>query len=260
MSAIHASAAMSVRREHQAHHDELTGLANRALLLRRTDDALLEVARSGGRAGLLLLDLDRFKEVNDALGHPVGDALLRVVAHRLTGSVQPGDLVARLGGDEFAVLLPSADESVAREVAVRLRAALAEPIRLGGISFKIEASIGIALYPDDATTVEVLLQRADVAMYLAKERRTGIEMHAPDADRGSSARLSLLGELRRGMDRGELELHYLPKVLLADGWAGGMEALARWRHPRLGMIMPADFIPAAEQSACRSARSRSMRP
>jgi diguanylate cyclase (GGDEF)-like protein len=249
MSAIHASAAMSVRREHQAHHDELTGLANRALLLRRTDDALLEVARSGGRAGLLLLDLDRFKEVNDTLGHPVGDALLRVVAHRLTHSVRPGDLVARLGGDEFAVLLPSAaDESVAREVAVRLRAALAGPIRLGGISFKIEASIGIVLYPDDATTVELLLQRADVAMYLAKERRTGMEMYAPDADRSSSARLSLLGELRRGIDRGELELHYLPKVFLADGWTGGMEALVRWRHPRLGMIMPADFIPAAEQS------------
>src|SRR5215831_5054047 len=249
MSAINASAAMSVRREHQAHHDELTGLPNRALLLRRTDDALLGVARSGGRAGLLLLDLDRFKEVNDTLGHPVGDALLRVVAHRLTHSVRPGDLVARLGGDEFAVLLPAAaDAGMAREVAVRLRAALAEPIRLGGILFEIEASIGIALYPDDATTVEVLLQRADMAMYLAKERRTGIETHVPAA-RGSSARLSLLGELRRGMDRGELELHYLPKVFLADGWTGGMEALVRWRHPRQGMIMPAGFIPAAEQSS-----------
>jgi diguanylate cyclase (GGDEF)-like protein len=249
MAAIYASAAMSVQREHQVHHDELTGLPNRTLLLRQAADALLEAARSGGQAGFLLLDLDRFKEVNDTLGHPVGDALLRVTARRLMHSVRPGDLVARLGGDEFAVLLPSVPEGgVAGEVAARLRTALAEPIRLEGMSFEIEASIGIALYPGDATAVEVLLQRADVAMYLAKERRTGVEMYAADADCNSAARLSLLGELRRGIDRGELELHYLPKVLLADGRASGVEALVRWRHPRLGMIMPADFIPVTEQS------------
>ncbi len=247
--AIYASAAMSLQREHQAHHDELTSLPNRTLLLRQTADALVEAARSGTRAGFLLLDLDRFKEVNDTLGHPVGDALLRVVAHRLAHSVRPGDLVARLGGDEFAVLLPSVREGgVAREVAARLRAALAEPIRLEGMSFEIEASVGIALYPDDATAVEVLLQRADVAMYLAKERRTGVEMYASEADRNSPVRLSLLGDLRRGIDRGELELHYLPKVFLADGRTGGMEALVRWRHPRRGMLMPAEFIPATEQS------------
>jgi diguanylate cyclase (GGDEF)-like protein len=247
--AIYASAAMSMQREHQAHHDELTGLPNRTLLFGRTADALLGASRSGSRAGFLLLDLDRFKEVNDTLGHPVGDALLRVVAHRLAHSVRPGDLVARLGGDEFAVLLPSVREaSVAREVAVRLRAALAEPIQLQGMSFEIEASIGIALYPDDATAVDVLLQRADVAMYLAKERRTGVEMYASEADRNSPARLSLLGELRCGIDRAELELHYLPKVLLPDGRACGMEALVRWRHPRLGMIMPAEFIPVTEHS------------
>ena len=235
LTAIYASAAMSLQREHEAHHDELTGLPNRTLLLRQTADALMEAARSGSRAGFLLLDLDRFKEVNDTLGHPVGDALLRVVAHRLAHSVRPGDLVARLGGDEFAVLLPSVREgSVAREVAARLRAALAEPIRLEGMSLQIEASVGIALYPDDATAVEVLLQRADVAMYLAKEHRTGVEIYAPSADRNSPARLSLLGDLRRGIDRGELELHYLPKVLLADGRTGGMEALVRWRHPEIG--------------------------
>ena len=125
--------------------------------------------------------------------------LLQLVAHRLTHSVRPGDLVARLGGDEFAVLLPSAvDESAAREVAARLRAALAEPVRLDGMSFEIEASIGIALYPDDATAVELLLQRADVAMYLAKERRSGVEPYVADPDRNSPARLALLGELRRG--------------------------------------------------------------
>lgn len=191
MSAIYASAAMSMQREHQAHHDELTGLPNRTLLMRRTADALIEAARSGGGAGLLLLDLDRFKEVNDTLGHPVGDALLRVVARRLTHNVRPGDLVARLGGDEFAVLLPALPgRSVAEEVAARLRAVLAEPIRLAGVSFEIEASIGIALYPDHATAVEVLLQRADVAMYLAKKRGTGVETYASDADRNSAARLS----------------------------------------------------------------------
>jgi diguanylate cyclase (GGDEF)-like protein len=249
LTAIYASAAMSLQREHEAHHDELTGLPNRTLLLRQTADALVEAARSGSRAGFLLLDLDRFKEVNDTLGHPVGDALLRVVAHRLAHSVRPGDLVARLGGDEFAVLLPSVREgSVAREVAARLRAALAEPIRLEGMSFEIEASVGIALYPDDATAVEVLLQRADVAMYLAKERRTGVETYASEADRNSPARLSLLGDLRRGIDRGELELHYLPKVFLADGRTGGMEALVRWRHPRRGLLMPEEFIPVTEQS------------
>jgi diguanylate cyclase (GGDEF)-like protein len=249
LTAIYASAAMSLQREHEAHHDELTGLPNRTLLLRQTADALVEAARSGSRAGFLLLDLDRFKEVNDTLGHPVGDALLRVVAHRLAHSVRPGDLVARLGGDEFAVLLPSVREgSVAREVAARLRAALGEPIRLEGMSFEIEASVGIALYPDDATAVEVLLQRADVAMYLAKERRTGVETYASEADRNSPARLSLLGDLRRGIDRGELELHYLPTVFLADGRTGGMEALARWRHPRRGLLMPEEFIPVTEQS------------
>jgi diguanylate cyclase (GGDEF)-like protein len=239
-----------MQREHQAHHDELTGLPNRTLLLRQAAGALPEAARSGGRAGFLLLDLDRFKEVNDTLGHHVGDALLRAVARRLTHSIRPGDLVARLGGDEFAVLLRSVpDGSVAREVAARLRTALAEPIRLEGLSLQIEASVGIALYPDDAAGVEVLLQRADVAMYLAKERRTGVETYAPDADHNSPARLSLLGELRRGIGRGELEVHYLPTMTLADGWPGGMEALVRWRHPRLGMITPADFMPVAEQSS-----------
>jgi diguanylate cyclase (GGDEF)-like protein len=178
MSAIYASVARSAQREHQAHHDELTGLPNRTMLLRQAADALPEAARTGGRAGFLLLDLDRFKEVNDTLGHHAGDALLRAVARRLAHSLRHGDLVARLGGDEFAVLLRSVpDGSVAQEVAMRLRAALAGPMRLEGMSLQIEASVGIALYPDDATAVEVLLQRADVAMYLAKQRRTGVERY-----------------------------------------------------------------------------------
>ncbi len=249
LTAVYANAAISLQREHQALHDELTGLPNRTMLLRRTGEALAEAARTGTRAGFLLLDLDRFKEVNDTLGHPVGDGLLRVVAHRLTHSVRPGDVVARLGGDEFAVLLPSVREvTAAREVAARLRAALAEPVRLEGMSFQVEASVGIALYPDDASAVELLLQRADVAMYLAKERRSGLETYVSDSDRNSPARLALLGDLRRAIDRGELELHFQPKVTLADGTVAGMETLVRWQHPQRGMLMPGEFLPMAEQS------------
>ncbi len=240
---------MSVQREHQAHHDELTGLCNRKLLVRRTGEALAQAAAAGTRTGFVLLDLDRFKEVNDTLGHPVGDRLLRIVARRLSRSVRPGDIVARLGGDEFAVLLPSVREaSAAREVAVRLRAALAEPIRLDGMTFEIEASCGIALYPDDATGFEVLMQHADVAMYLAKERRSGVERYVADSDRNSPARLALLGDLRRGLDRGELELQFQPKVTLSDQQTVGMEALVRWQHPARGLMNPDEFMPLVEQS------------
>ncbi len=250
LAAIYANAAISVQREHQAHHDELTGLANRKLLMRRLDSMLTQAATSGSKVGFLLLDLDRgLKEVNDTLGHAVGDRLLRLVAHRLTHSIRPGDMVARLGGDEFAVLLPAVkDAAVAREVAARLRAAVAEPIRLEGMSFVIEVSIGIAMFPDDATGDELLMQRADVAMYLAKQRRSGVERYVADLDRNSPARLALFGDLRRGLDRGELELHYQPKVYLADRRVAGMEALVRWRHPVRGMLTPGDFIPVVQQS------------
>ena len=147
------------------------------------------------------------------------------------------------------MLLPAVKEAAAaREVAARLRAAVAEPIRLEGMSFVIEVSIGIAMFPDDATADEVLMQRADVAMYLAKQRRSGVERYVADLDRNSPARLALFGELRRGLDRGELELHYQPKVYLADQRAAGVEALVRWRHPVRGMLTPADFIPVVQQS------------
>jgi diguanylate cyclase (GGDEF)-like protein len=249
LTAVYVNAEILVQREYQAHHDELTGLSNRKLLVRKTEEALAEAARSGRAVGFLLLDLDRFKEVNDTLGHPAGDRLLRLVAHRLRHSVRPGDIVARLGGDEFAVLLPPVREvSAAREVAARLRAAIAEPIRLEGMSIEIEASVGLSLYPDDATGFELLMQHADVAMYLAKERRTGVERYVADLDRNSPARLALLGDLRRGIDRGELELQFQPKVFLADRRTAGMEALVRWRHPVRGTMRPDEFIPMVEHS------------
>jgi diguanylate cyclase (GGDEF)-like protein len=189
LMAIYANAAISLKREHQALHDELTGLPNRALLFKRTSEALVEASRTGGRAGFLLLDLDRFKDVNDTLGHPAGDRVLKVIAHRLVHGVRPGDLVARLGGDEFAVLLPAVKPgSTAREVALRLRAALAEEIALDGMAFQIETSVGIAFYPEDAPGVELLLQRADVAMYLAKERQTGVETYSSAAEQARRRR------------------------------------------------------------------------
>jgi diguanylate cyclase (GGDEF)-like protein len=249
LAAVYLNAAMSVQREHQAMHDELTGLPNRKLLLRRCEEALADAARTQRVVGFLLLDLDRFKEVNDTLGHPAGDKLLQTVAHRLTHSVRPGDLVARLGGDEFAVLLPVIRSArTAREVAARLRAALAEPLRLDGMTLAVEASVGIATFPGDASDVELLMQRADVAMYLAKEHRTGLETYDPSRDRNSAARLTLLGDLRRAVVRGEVELHYQPKVWLADGRPAGIEALVRWRHPERGLIAPDELPETASPS------------
>ncbi|WP_017614796.1 putative bifunctional diguanylate cyclase/phosphodiesterase [Nocardiopsis salina] len=249
LGALYASATLSVKRDHQANHDELTGLANRKHLIRRSRREINHAQNRGEKVGLLLLDLDRFKEVNDTLGHHTGDTLLQTVAHRLTHSVRPGDLVARLGGDEFAVLLPKVrDAASAREVAVRLRGSLCEPVRLEGMDFDLDASIGIALYPYDAPDYELLLQRADVAMYVAKSGRTGVETYDPAKDRNSTARLSLYSELRRGLAEGALEMHYQPRVDLDSGAPVGLEALARWRHPTRGLLLPAEFMPVVEQS------------
>ncbi|GAB3489592.1 putative bifunctional diguanylate cyclase/phosphodiesterase [Nocardiopsis coralliicola] len=249
LAALYVSATLSVTREHQANHDELTGLANRKLLILRTEEALTEARQRGHRVGLLLLDLDRFKEVNDTLGHPTGDRLLQIVALRLTHSVRPGDLVARLGGDEFAVLLPQVrDAASAREVAARLRVSLAEPTRIDGMDFDLEASVGIALFPEHAPDFEMLLQRADVAMYVAKERRTGAESYTPQKDRHSTARLSLFGELRRALVEKELEMFFQPTVDLSTRGTVGLEALVRWRHPQRGVLEPHDFVPLIEQS------------
>ena len=252
LAAVYFSAAKSVQRDHQANHDELTGLLNRKLLAKRGGEALASAGNGGVKAGFLLIDLDRstgLKQVNDTLGHAVGDRLLQIVAHRIEHSVRPGDVVARLGGDEFAVLLPSVKEAgAAREVASRLRAALAEPVRLEAMTFQVEASVGIAMYPDDASAFEQLMQRADVAMYMAKERHSGIERYTPDADRNSAERLALASDLRTAVMRGEIELHYQPKVRLTDLKTIGMEALARWQHPTKGLLTASEFISLAEQS------------
>ena len=242
LAAVYAVGSVALKSEQQALTDALTGLANRKRLGERTEAAVQE-----GHVALVLLDLDRFKEVNDTLGHHVGDQLLGVVAQRLSSSLRPGDTVARLGGDEFALLLPGADAASAARAAGRARAALAEPFVLGGLLIDVSASAGIAVSPGHGTVVDELLQRADVAMYLSKESGE-IELYDPARDRNSTTRLALLGELRRALDGDELELHYQPKADLATGDVVGVEALVRWRHPERGLIPPDDFIPLAERS------------
>ena len=240
--AAYAVGSVALQRENQSMLDPLTGLPNRKRLGERLTEAVRE-----GQVALVLLDLDRFKEVNDTLGHYVGDQLLMLVGERLAGSLRPSDTVARLGGDEFALLLPGADAEVAWQVTERVRLALVEPIVLGGLLVGVTASTGIAVSPEHGTDVDVLLQHADVAMYLSKESGDA-EVYDAARDRNSPARLALLGELRRALETDELELHFQPKAELATGRVVGVEALLRWRHPEHGLLTPDAFIPLAERS------------
>jgi diguanylate cyclase (GGDEF)-like protein len=249
LAAVYATTAMSLERERQALHDMLTGLPNRKLLVQEAQVAIGDAAEVGRRVALLLLDLDRFKDINDTLGHPVGDSLLELVARRLESTAGPEDVVARLGGDEFAILVGDLDDAdTALDLAALIRSSLGAPFRTGGMSFEIEASIGIAVYPDHGRDFETLLQRADVAMYVAKDRHTGIEVYCAEADRHSTERLGMLAELRAALDHHELELRYQPKADLRTGDVVGVEALVRWRHPERGQIPPDEFVPLAEQT------------
>ena len=200
---------------HDALHDSLTGLPNRTLLADRFGQALIAGIRTSATTGLLLVDLDRFKEINDTLGHAVGDKLLTQVGPRLEGALRSADTIARLGGDEFAVLLPTVDGlDGAMDVAARLRAALARPFLIGDVELDVDGSIGLVVSGLHGRDAETLMQRAEVAMYVAKHQRTGIFVYDPDTDDHSLERLSLLGELRRGIERGELFLQYQPKIEL----------------------------------------------
>ncbi|WP_239143683.1 putative bifunctional diguanylate cyclase/phosphodiesterase [Actinoplanes philippinensis] len=235
--------------DYRASHDGLTGLANRRLLTDRVAAAIAEADRGGPGVGLLLLDLNRFKEVNDTLGHHSGDLLLMEVARRLRNATRPADLVARLGGDEFAVLLADVEElSDAGAVAERLLTELCGPAELGGLTVDISGSIGYSYYPTPSSSAEELLQHADVAMYHAKRNHLGVAGYEVENDDNSFEQLTLLADLRCGIDRGELELHYQPKVSLPDRAVAGIEALVRWRHPIRGLLGPQAFVPEAEQS------------
>jgi diguanylate cyclase (GGDEF)-like protein len=230
----------------EAHHDPLTGLANRRRFI---EDLESTVYATPERAcAVLMLDLDRFKEINDSFGHTVGDDLLCLVGPRLQQALQPGDLLARMGGDEFAVLLPDADDARAQETAARLGAALRDPFVLDGMPLHVDASIGIALCPDHGRDRSLLLARADTAMYAAKRDKLDHVVWAPDGTPDSRDRLQTLEQLRTALDTEELVPFYQPKLDLRTGCVIGAEALVRWQHPERGLLAPDVFLPLAEQA------------
>ncbi|OON79684.1 putative bifunctional diguanylate cyclase/phosphodiesterase [Streptomyces tsukubensis] len=239
---------MARARAEEQLRDPLTGLPNRQWLLERIWSALDDAERLGVRSALVLIDLDRFRSVNDTLGHLAGDRLLLQIAERLRLALPRGAEVARLGGDEFAVLLPVADSTTsAQRVARALVGDLGSPLDLDGLTLVLEASAGLAVFPEHALDAEGLLRRADVAMYQAKRDRTGVEVYESKRDSNTPDRLGLLGDLRRALDAGDVELHYQPKVRF-DGQVAGLEALVRWVHPERGKVPPDEFIAIAESS------------
>jgi diguanylate cyclase (GGDEF)-like protein len=235
--------------EHLALHDALTGLPNRRLLQDRLDRAIASTDRSGKSLALMILDVDRFKEVNDTLGHDRGDALLIEVAKRLNEVVREADTVARLGGDEFAVLAPDVGGVLfAERLSSRVHSAFDEPFQVGDLHLHVESSIGVAMLPDHAENGTELMQRADTAMYAAKSTHLGALMYRPGDGGDSSDRLQLLGDLRNALGTTQLSINYQPKIDLASGQVMGTEALLRWMHPERGNIPPNDFIPLAENT------------
>jgi diguanylate cyclase (GGDEF)-like protein len=239
----------------QARTDELTGLPNRRSVFEALEAADERLA-SGAGVTVLVLDLDRFKEINDSLGHAVGDALLRQVGPRLSRELRGEDFLARLGGDEFIVLCSALDAADAVTLAARLRAQLQQPFRVGGMSLTVDASVGVALGPEQSATAEELLQLADLAMYSAKAGRSGssdgVAVYDDARDGSGRHRLEAVDQLRTGIGSGQLVLHYQPKLALATGEVDGVEALVRWQHPTRGLLFPDAFIDLAESAGLMS--------
>ncbi len=243
---------------HQALHDALTELPNRTLLGDRIEQGILLARRDRRPLALLLLDLDRFKEVNDTFGHPHGDAVLHQVARRLRDHVRATDTVARLGGDEFALLLPGYAAADASAAALIVRECLEPPVTVEGHTMYLSASVGIAVYPDHGHDAPTLLRRADVAMYVAKHRGLGVAVYEPGEDRFSRERIALMAALREAIEDDRLVLHYQPIMDVSSRTVSRVEALARWPHPERGLIQPDAFIALAEESGLMGALTRSV--
>ena len=236
------------RQEHEALHDGLTGLPNRVAFRTLARDTLAAADPAGPGGAIVLVDLNRFKEVNDTLGHHAGDELLKVVSTRLTGSLHGTGAVARLGGDEFGLILPAMPQNEVLDLLEAARGELGEVTMLDGVALRIEASFGVALYPEHGADVEELLQHADAAMYHGKRGTADIVVYEAGRVGHPAHWLVVQTELRRALEHDELVLHYQPKVRFADNEIGGLEALVRWQHPERGLLSPAEFLPAAEQS------------
>ncbi len=233
---------------HLAYYDPLTDFPNRTLLHDRLQQAIVDAQGGHKQVALLLMDLDRFKEINDTLGHHRGDILLKNVGLRIQGVLRASDMIARLGGDEFAVLLPSIDHKEPVLVARKITKILEFPFDIEGLPIDVEASIGIVLYPDHGSDADSLIQRADVAMYAAKQTGSGYTIYTADQDQHSPRRLALMAELRHAIEEGQLLLHYQPKVNLATGSVSSVEVLGRWLHEEFGAVPPDQFIPLAERT------------
>jgi len=231
-----------------AFYDDLTGLANRNLLHARAEQAIAQASRHQSSLAVVFIDLDRFKQVNDSLGHPAGDEFLRVIAQRLSERRRGSDIVSRLSGDEFVLVLPQCTLAHATDLIEQMRGQLSAPCQISGVTLKPSVSIGVSMFPDDGRTMEVLLHRADMAMYQAKTSGRGRVCFFSDGlDQLAQGRLRLEAALREAIDGEALHLVYQPQIDLGGSELYGIEALARWTHPQLGEVSPACFIPLAEE-------------
>jgi diguanylate cyclase (GGDEF)-like protein len=244
--------------ERHAYYDDLTGLPNRTLFRDRLEQALFAATRESESVSVVVFDVDRFKEVNDALGHETGDILLQELATRLRSELRAPETLARFGGDELGLLLPGASAEDAVEAAARVHATLHAPFTLSGLPLEVAVSAGVATFPAHGDDADTLLQRADVALYVAKDTHVGTAVYDPEQDQNDAARLALAGELRRAIAGDQLVVFFQPKADLASGRIVGAEALVRWAHPERGFIPPNDFVPIAERTGLIKPLTRSV--